>query len=393
MIDFSSLRQHYSHFLSNHPHEIFLTGHSHQFWLDASRDAHTKAWDDAAKHVDDKWAIVFGEVIPKFQSHVAKRIGEMNPSLIAFGQNTLEFSYRLLSSFPSNRPMHIVTTTSEFHSLSRLLARMKEEGVEVSYVSTENRDTLTERIIDAITERTTLVMISLVLFDTSYVVQRVKEICARAKEVGAQIFLDAYHAFNVLPLSIDEMHEDVFLVGGGYKYAQSGEGAAWMRIPKHTQLRPMYTGWFADFAGLESSDARNSVQYASDAFRFVGATFDPTPFYRANAVFDFFDAHGLTPEVLRARSLALTTFIIELFDSLKLESLGLELASSRLQNERGGFISFSHAHAIELCARLQKNGIRSDARGKHLRFGPAPFLLEEEIEKAMRELNIVLENF
>lgn len=391
MPDFERLREHYSYFLNSQPGRILLTGHSHQAWPDVSRDAQLKAWDDAALHVDEKWNIIFGEVIPAFQKHIAKRIGESNPSNIAIGQNTFEFLYRLLSCFPIDSSMRIVSTTSEFHSLSRLLSRLREDCVHIIHVDTNERSTLSKRIIDAITEGTTFVMVSLVFFDTCSVLQHVNEICERSREVGAIVLLDAYHAFNVLPISVADYGEDVFIVGGGYKYSQSGEAAAWMRVSAGTALRPVYTGWFADFGSVEHEKA-NRVGYSDDAFRFIGATFDPTPFYRANTVFDFMDEQGLTPEVLRACSLLLTSKIIEEYDSLKLHDLGVGLTTSRHEHERGGFISFVHNHAQELSKRLRANNVWTDVRGKYVRFGPAPYITEREIEQAMKILKTLLQS-
>ena len=43
---------------------------------------------------------------------------------------------------------------------------------------------------------------------------------------------------------------DAFVVGGGYKYCQLGEGNCFLRIPAGTELRPIVTGWFSEFTAL-----------------------------------------------------------------------------------------------------------------------------------------------
>ena len=43
---------------------------------------------------------------------------------------------------------------------------------------------------------------------------------------------------------------DAFVVGGGYKYCQLGEGNCFLRIPPDTDLRPVVTGWFSEFTAL-----------------------------------------------------------------------------------------------------------------------------------------------
>ena len=54
------------------------------------------------------------------------------------------------------------------------------------------------------------------------------------------------------------------------------------------------------------------------AARWIGATYDPTSHYRASRVFEFFVAHGLTPELLRRVSQHQVARLAERFDALDL---------------------------------------------------------------------------
>ena len=38
------------------------------------------------------------------------------------------------------------------------------------------------------------------------------------------------------------MLDSAFVVGGGYKYMQMGEGNCWLRVPGDCRLRPIHTG-------------------------------------------------------------------------------------------------------------------------------------------------------
>src|SRR5256886_9358925 len=57
---------------------------------------------------------------------------------------------------------------------------------------------------------------------------------------GAELLVDAYHALDVVPFSLqrDRLLE-ACVVGGGYKYCQLGEGNAFLRIPAGCTLRPV----------------------------------------------------------------------------------------------------------------------------------------------------------
>jgi len=134
-IDAERIRPHYSNTLSNV--EVLLTGHSHRAWPDLVEQAQLRPVKLAQIKLDHKWEAIFGEIIPKFQELVARRIGTGKPNHIANGENTHELVTRVLSCFPWDSRTRFVTTDSEFHSMRRQLSRLEEEGVNVAYVPTQ----------------------------------------------------------------------------------------------------------------------------------------------------------------------------------------------------------------------------------------------------------------
>ncbi len=379
MVDSRELRSHYRSFLSRPEAKsrILLTGHSHQAWPDVALSGLEESFAVAAMAVDDKWATVF-EVQRELGEHVARRIG-VRADEVAFAPNTHELVVRWLSALPWGNRRQIVTTRGEFHSASRQLRRLAEEGVEVTWVDVEPIPTLTSRMAEVLTEHTSGVLLSTVLFGTSAVVPNLEVVTTRAREVGAEVLLDAYHAFDVVPFSVPE---GAFLVAGGYKYAQWGEGVCFLCVPKSSKLRPAYTGWFAGFAELEHGLREPLVGYATDgATRFAGSTFDPASLFRARAVARFFDDQGLTPDALREVSLRHTTRIAR-----RARDLGFSIATPENDADRGGFISLHTPHASQLASRLRMAGVFVDARGDWLRLGPAPYTTNDEIDRAMDHL-------
>ena len=126
---------------------------------------------------------------------------------------------------------------------------------------------------------------------------------------GAELLVDAYHHLNVVPFDLArDGLEDAFVVGGGYKYVQLGEGNVFCACRTDCRLRPILTGWFAEFEALEYTGstgrlkAAPTVGYGVGAAAFAGATYDPTSHYRAAAVFDFHQQQGLTAGELRGIS-------------------------------------------------------------------------------------------
>jgi hypothetical protein len=72
-----------------------------------------------------------------------------------------------------------------------------------------------------------------------------EELAAIARPDGPWVVLDLYHSFMAMPCDFSAIADRVFLLGGGYKYAMAGEGAAYIHAPRGYGERPSNTGWFA----------------------------------------------------------------------------------------------------------------------------------------------------
>ncbi|MAQ14403.1 MAG: kynureninase [Sandaracinus sp.] len=369
-IDPVALRPSYSAFLA--PERILLTGHSHQAWPDAAKAGVELAFAHAALHVDDKWEEA-SRAADAVRAEVARWIGG-DPGDVALGQNSHELVFRFLSALDWSRGRHVVTTDGEFHSLSRQLRRLNELGVEVTRVPAAPLETLGARLAAAVREDTVALMVSTVLFETASVVPGLAEACEAAHRVGAEVLLDAYHHLNIVPW--EPVDPRAFVAGGGYKYAQWGEGCCFLRVPAGCALRPVHTGWFADFAGL-GGDQTGPIAYGpTGGDRFAGSTYDPTSHYRARAVIEFFAAHDLSVERLRALSLHQTGTLMELLAD---QTILTPADPAR----RGGFVTVQRLAAGELVGRLRERGVWVDARRDRLRFGPAPYVTDDELERAV----------
>lgn len=388
-LDLEAFRAAYSRFLGapEAAGRILLTGHSHQAWPDVARDALAACFDDAARFADDKWGAAVFPKVDEVGRKVLGRMGFDEGDPIAFGKSTHELVMRLLSCLRASERPRVVTTDSEFHSLHRQVARLAEEGLDVAWVPGFPRKGLAERLLDAIVPGTRMVAFSAVMFEDAFVVPRLGDILARAQEVGAIALVDAYHAFNVVPLEWGPAKESAFVTAGGYKYAAFGEGVCWLRIPKGCGLRPVDTGWFADFAALEgprwkaaSGQPVPAVGYGTGGARFTGATFDPSCFYRAAAVLAHWERFGLTPSLLRAISLAQTGRVIDRLDAA---GLGDRVAAPRDPARRGGFVAVRAEHAEEKTRALRAKGVFVDSRGDLLRIGPAPYVTDDELDRGV----------
>jgi kynureninase len=367
------LAPHYSAFRVSE--RLLLTGHSHQAWPDVAREGVVEAWDDAALLVDEKWERAF-EKADRVRDGFRLWLDEPRAE-IALDQNTFGLVLRFLSALDLRRRPRLVTTSGEFHTLRRLMARLAEEELlDVVVVPARPAETLCERLAAETNDRTAAVLVSAVLFEDSRIVPGLGELAASCARDGAELLVDVYHALGCMPVPLGEQGlESAWVVGGGYKYLQLGEGNCFLRLPPQAdELRPAFTGWFAEFAEMTAAHEPGALEYPKGGMRFAGATYDPTSHYRAARVFDFFVEQGLTPDALRENYLRQTTLL----------AAALDVPGRR--EDYGGFLTLELPDAEEVSRRLAEQGVMADSRGRHLRLGPAPYVSDAQLEAATQAL-------
>ncbi len=384
----NALAAHYSRFRV--ADRLLLTGHSHQAWPDRAFYGQMRAFEDAAAHVDRKWDEAFAKA-ERVRKGWARLLGDRH-GLYALGANTHELVVRFLSALPLAERPRLVATDGEFHSIRRQLDRLEEEGLEIVRISAASPADIASDLRAAIDERTAAVLVSAVLFQSARIVPGLGEVAEQAQRFGAELLVDVYHGLNVVPYDLEQQGLDgAFVVGGGYKYCQLGEGNCFLRFPPSCRLRPVITGWFAEFGDLEAPSTPSArVLYGTDETRFAGATYDPTSHYRAAEVFDFFADMALTPEVLREVSQHQVGVLAQAFDELDADP-GIICRDRAVRLcELGGFLVLETSRAEELSHRLGERGVLTDFRGDRLRFGPAPYLCDRQLTDAMGLLGEVL---
>ncbi len=386
-LDPEALAPHYSRFRVSD--RLLLTGHSHQAWPDVAFEGQQQAWLDAADLADLKWERAEAKA-EHFRQGVTRLLDDPGGH-IALAPNTHELVVRFLSALPLRERPRLVTTDGEFHTIRRQLDRLTEESLEVVKVAVLPAATLAERLVDAVDGRTAAVLVSSVLFQNAHIVPGLDDVMEACRRVGAELFVDAYHQVNVVPFSIArEGLEQAFVVGGGYKYLQMGEGNCYMRVPGDCTLRPAITGWFSEFATLADEGNSERTAYGEGPARFAGATYDPTSHYRAAAVLDFFEARGMTPQTLREASRHQVGVLVTAFDALDTDPAVIDRDRSVRLEDIGGFLALHSPRAGELSAALSERGVMTDYRGDTLRLGPAPYLTDAQLQDAVAVLGEVV---
>jgi selenocysteine lyase/cysteine desulfurase len=360
----------YQRFTAGCGDSLHVTAHSHHPWPDVTREAQVAYWEDSVRLTNEKWDRIFGEVVPEAQRHLARWLNLPRPARIAFAPNTHEFVARLYSCLDWSRPLRLLTSGHEFTSFARQTRRLEETGrLIVSRVPAEPYATFVPRFRDALSHGHDFVFLSHVFYDTGF---HVVDVDAALADVPEQtlVAVDGYHAVGAVPVDLSRLADRVFYLGGGYKYLQAGEGACFMAVPLcGDALRPVFTGWFADFRPATGTGGSAEVGYGPEAMRFWGATFDPSALYRLNAVMRLYAERGIDAHGIRAHVVQLMERFLEGIDALQLERLPVASLAPPLGVPRGNFCAFTSERAAEVEWRLLARRILVDRRGERIRFG------------------------
>ena len=358
----------FSRSLSADPGRLHFAAHSHHLWPDASFDGQVEAWNDAARLADRKWDRIMGEVWPEAQGHVARELGTGQPDAIVFAPNTHDLLLRLMAAVSETWPIRVLTTDGEFHSARRQFARWEESGAATfERIPVAPFETFSERFLEAAqSDAYDLIFVSHVMFASGHVYRRVAELAALGRPTGPWVVIDGYHAFMAIDRPFDETSANTaFYLGGGYKYAMSGEGCAFMHAPPGFGERPRITGWYAEFEDLTL--APGLVGYAKDASRWLGATFDPSALYRFNAVQRMLRDNGVTTARISAHTAEMQTQTLESIGQTPLAEA--DLLNPIADGPHARFLAFRSPHAQAWYAALKAQNCITDVRGDVLRIG------------------------
>ena len=334
----------------------------------ARLDAYADTW---MKRGIRAWGEGWWETPMTVGDQIARLIGAP-PGSTVMHQNVTVASAVVLSCFPfTGERRRIVYGDGEFPSVRYLHQAQAERGAEVVVLAKK------EDLVEAIDERTQLVLLSHVLFKTG-LVQDVEPVIQRAHEVGAHVLLDAYQSVGAVPLDVGALGVD-FATGGSVKWLCGGPGAGWLYIRPDLaeRLEPTLVGWqgHADPFAFEPE-----LRYASGAARFLTGTPNVPALYAATAGYDIIEEIGVA--AIRDRSLELTSRLTGLLDEA-----GYEIVSPREPELRGATVVVRVPDAPAVHAELQRREILCDFRPDvGLRLGPHFFTTEEEIDFAVGQI-------
>jgi kynureninase len=281
------------------------------------------------------------------------------------------------------RRNRIVMSELEFPSNMYLFEGFRRYGAEIVYVPAEDGIRApVGPLLAAIDERSALVIVSYVLFKSSYI-QDVQPIVERAHAVGARVVLDTYQAAGAIPLAIERLGAD-FAVGGSVKWLCGGPGAGYLYVRPDLapELEPALVGWAAHESPFQF--ATGAIRYADAPERFQSGTPNVPAMYAARAGYRIVNEVGVA--AIRAKSLRLTRRLME--GAL---ARGYRVNTPLEDRERGGTVTIDAPGGAETAQELIRREVIVDYRpGAGIRMAPHFYNTEEEIDHALQTLEDIV---
>lgn len=289
------------------------------------------------------------------------------PGQVIVGESTTVALHQAVSGALRAAPDRstIVALRDDFPTDRYVVGGIAEQrDLEIRWADTAD----TEHVVALLDGDVAVVVASAVHFETAAMTD-VAAITEAAHAAGALVVWDCSHAAGAIRLDLDRCSVDL-AVGCGYKYLHGGPGApAWTYIAQrhHGTIRPTIQGWFAQ----------------RDQFA-MGDQHDPLPGpagWRAGtpailglevAAEGFGVVADADIDEIRAKSTLLGDVIIGAHDAW-FADLGLELASPRSSDQRGGHVSLRHPDAARIVRAARLDKVVADFRAPDLvRLGPGP---------------------
>jgi kynureninase len=304
------------------------------------------------------------------------KLGEValgaGPGQAVVADSTTVLIYKLARAALAARPgrRRIVLDTDNFPTDRYVLEGIAaDRDLELVWIETDPREGIrAEQVAEAVDEQTALVLFSHVAYRSAWVAD-VAGITRIAHAAGALAMWDLCHSAGSVPIELDAWGVDL-AVGCTYKYLNAGPGApafAYVRRALLAEVRQPIWGWMGHRASFEMGPGYEPADGPRALLSGTPPILGMMPLQGSLAVLA---AAGIT--AVRAKSTLLTEYVVALADEW-LAPFGVEVASPRDPERRGGHVMLNRAGFGDLIEPLWDRGVIPDYRRPDgLRIGPAP---------------------
>jgi kynureninase len=311
------------------------------------------------------------------------------PGQTVVGDSTSVMLYKWVRAALANQPGRdeILVDVGNFPTDRFVVEGIAAEcGRRLRWLEPDRRSGVTiDDVAEVINSRTALILLSDVAYRSGYLAD-VAAITKLAHDHGALMLWDVCHSVGVIPRRLDDWRVDL-AVGCTYKYLNGGPGSpafGYVRADLQQRLRQPIQGWMGSaepFAMTEHYLPSGGIR------RFLSGTPSIIGMLAMQDMLALIERADL--EAIRAKSVALTEFAIQVSDQL-LGPLGVQVGSPRDPALRGSHVTLEHPQFHAVTARLWELGVIPDFRPPDgLRIGLSP--LSTSFSELYRGLAVIRE--
>jgi kynureninase len=313
-------------------------------------------------------------------ARMAALVGAAPEEVVVTGTTTVNL-HALATTFyrPQGSRRKIVATALDFPSDVYALqgqVRLRGGDPERDLVLVTSRDgrTLDESdLIAAMTDEVALVLLPSVLYRSGQLLD-LERLTAAARERGIPIGFDCAHSVGAVPHRFADWGVD-FAVWCTYKYLNAGPGAvgALYVNRRHHGTLPGLPGWW----GYDKERQFDMAHLWAGAGGAGAWQISTTPLLSTAPLLGslrLFEEAGI--ERLREKSLALTTYLMDLLEANGLTDspYRYRIGTPRQPERRGGHVAVEHDEGARIAKALKTRGVVPDFRPPDVvRLAPIPF--------------------
>jgi kynureninase len=294
------------------------------------------------------------------------------PGQVLVADSTTVMLYKLARAAVAARPgrAEIVLDENDFPTDRYVLEGIAaERGLALRFVQTPLDGGVTADLVAAaVGPQTALVAFTHVNYRSAHVADAAA-ITRIAHDAGALVLWDLSHSAGAVEVALDDWGADL-AVGCTYKYLNGGPGSpafGYVRAEHQDALRQPVQGWLGR---RDPFTMGPGYEPAAGLRRFMSGTPPVLAMVPLQCSLDVLEEAGIG--AVRAKSVALTEYAIELADAL-LAPHGVTVASPRDSARRGSHVTLRHPAFRALLDDLWRDGVLADFREPDcLRVGLSP---------------------
>jgi kynureninase len=254
-----------------------------------------------------------------------------------------------------------------------------ERGLTLRWIEVDTSAGVTaEQLTEAVGERTALVVLNHVAYRSAWLADAA-ELTRIVHAAGALVLWDLCHSAGAVQVALDEWDVDL-AVGCTYKYLNGGPGSpafGYVNARLQGELTQPIQGWMGHADPFLMGPGYTP---APGIRRFISGTPPILGMVAMQSMLELVEEAGI--EAIRAKSVALTSYAVELADATLPE---VTLASPRDPALRGGHVTLHHDRMREVTARLWERDVIPDYRDPGgLRIGLSPLSTSfDEVERGI----------